>query len=49
MCVVMKFGQTQGTLCEQFCDIKCPKSYETIFVWVSYFILLVFCTQSGEG
>ena len=24
-------------------------SHETIFVWVSYFILLVFCTKSDEG
>ena len=27
----------------------CAESYETIFVWVSYFILLLFCTQSDEG
>ena len=25
------------------------QSYETIFVWVSYFFQLLFCTQSGEG
>ena len=28
--------------------LVCAKSYETIFVWVSYFILLVFCTRSDE-
>ena len=25
------------------------KSYETIFVWVSYFLLLHFCSQRIEG
>ena len=29
--------------------LVCTKSYETIFVWVSYFILLLFCIGSGEG
>ena len=29
--------------------LVCAKSYETIFIWVSYFILLLFCTRSDEG
>ena len=32
------------TLKSNGCD-----TYETIFVWVSYFILFVFCTRSDEG
>ena len=37
------FGVTQ-----RFC-LVCAKSYETIFIWGAYFILLLFCTQSDEG
>ena len=29
--------------------LVCAESYETIFIWVSYFILLLFCTRSDEG
>ena len=30
------------------CYPVCPKSYETIFVWVSYFLLFHFCSWSGD-
>ena len=27
----------------------CPESYEIIFCWVSYFLLLLFCAQLMRG
>ena len=41
-------GQLWAEVTWRFC-LVCAESYETIFAWVSYFILLFFCTGSDEG
>ena len=42
--LIVETGETNEISCLMIADW-----YDTHFVWLSYFILLLFCTQSGEG